>query len=404
MARRLFLGLSTGSSATGVDAALVEVAGTGQDLRLHLVHFLAQPFSRDLRDLLLRASNRQSVEPRQPALIHRVLGETMVQAARQTAEAARIPWQKIMCLGMSGFPLWHDAEGRYPCHLSLGMAPLVAEKTGLTVVSDFRSRDLVVGGQGYPLTPVLDDILFRHPTETRLLVHLGGMATVLYLPPGGGVKNLRAFQATPCTVLLDGLMRLLTNGRESFDAWGKHAVQGCCIEPLLERWLGHPHVQRLPPKTVPWSEFGEGFLQQAVQLARSLERNLHDVLCTATHFVARALADAIRRMGMPLPPRLHLSGGGVRNGLLWRLLGDQLPGMELDKLDSLGVPAEARKALAFAGLAALTLDGTPANAPGATGASGSRLLGSLTPGASDNWARCLKWMAGQNAPLARRAA
>lgn len=404
MSRRLLLGLSTGASACGVDAALVECEGLGLDLRLRPLHFGAQPFPRDLRDLLLRAAGRKPLEARQLAVAHRVLGDVLASTARQTVEETRTPIANLLCVGMSGFPCWHETEGRHPCHLSLGMAALVAEKTGLTVLSDFRSRDLVVGGQGYPLTPLVDHLLFAHPHEPRLLVHLGGMASILYLPAGASLKEIVAAQAAPCMVLLDGLMRLLTSGRESFDPWGKHAVQGRCIEPLLERWLRHPHLQRPAFKPAPRSEFGEEFLQQAVQIARGLERSLHDVLCTAAHLAARAIAAAIRRLVPSLPPYIHLSGGGVRNGLLLRLLGDQLPGVALEKLDVLGIPSEARKATAFAGLAALTLDGIPGNAPAATGAAGARLLGSITPGATANWSRCLSWMVSQTAPLARLAA
>jgi len=306
--------------------------------------------------------------------------------------------QQIHCAGVGGHHAWHEIEGRYPSTLGLGMAAVVAERTGLTVLSDFRSRDLAAGGMGTSLTALVDHLLFRDAQEARVLVHLGSLASVVYLPPDPRPRQVLGFHAGPCNILLDALMRRLTGGRETFDPGGKHAVQGCCIEPLLQRWLAHPVIQRRPPRAVPVHAFGEEFAGQAVQQARQLQGGLHDVLCTATHFVARCVGQAITCYLPQRPARVLVSGGGVHNGFLWKLLEQQVSGLPLEKIDRYGVPAGARKAVAFAGLAALTLDGVPANLTTATGAAGSRLLGSLTPGSPANWARCLSWMGPLAAP------
>jgi anhydro-N-acetylmuramic acid kinase len=277
------------------------------------------------------------------------------------------------------------------------MAAVVAERCGVTTVSDFRARDVAAGGQGVPLAALTDYILFRHPHEGRVLLHLGGLARVVFLPAGCRLHEVVGFEAGPCNVLLDALMRHLTGGRESYDPGGKHAVQGRCIEPLLRAWLAHPYLERRPPKSLPRHAFADEFAAQAVHQARQHHSGLHDLLCTATHFVARGITSALERF---LPPgrridRVFLSGGGVRNGLLWHLLEQQLGGRPLDRTDEVGIPADVRKALSFGMLAALTVDGVPANVPSATGA---RLLGSLTPGSSLNWSRCLAWMAAQTSP------
>jgi anhydro-N-acetylmuramic acid kinase len=230
-----------------------------------------------------------------------------------------------------------------------------------------------------------------------VLVHLGGVTTILALPAAATIKQVIGFQAAPCCLLLDGFIQRLTGGKEAFDAGGKHAVQGYCIEPLLERWLAQPLVQRRPPKAITRRDFGEEFIQHAVHWAKQMNRSLHDLLCTATHFVARATVDGLRRFVPWTPGRALLSGGGVRNGFLWRLLEQQLAPTPLEKIDRCGIPCEARKALAFAALAALTMDGVPSNLPAVTGASGPRLLGSFTPGTPANWSRCLTWMARQAA-------
>jgi anhydro-N-acetylmuramic acid kinase len=399
---RWLIGLASGSSADGVDAALLESAGAGLELKVRLLHALHQPYGRDLRALLLCGSGPGPCEARQLGLLHRLLGETFAAAARQVADRASFSLQRVQCVGCPGHTAWLDTEGRFPATLSLGMAAVVAERTGVTVVSDFRARDLAAGGQGVPLAALADYLLFRHPTEGRALVHLGGMARVVYLPAGCRLHEVIGFEAGPCNVLLDALMRQVSGGRETYDPGGKHAVQGRCLEPLLQRWLGHPYLQRRPPKGIPRHSFGEEFAVQAVHQAREMQAGLHNLLCTATHFVAQGIATSLRRF---LPPgrrldRLLLSGGGVRNGLLWHLLEQQFHGVPLDRTDRFGVPAEARKALSFGILAALTVDGVAANLPSATGAAGSRLLGSLTPGSAGNWARCLHWMAAQTSPAA----
>jgi anhydro-N-acetylmuramic acid kinase len=397
MTQRWYIGLSSGSSLSGVDAALVRIDGAGPDLVPRLERYLHEPHGRDVRELLHRVGT--AAGPRHLALAHRVLGESFASAARQLVEAGSQQWQQILSIGLSGHTAWHSTDGRFPSTLAVGMPAAVAERTGLTVVSDFKSRDVLVGGQGDPLTSHVDSVLFRDNREQRALVHLGRVAMVVWLPSGSGLRDVLGFQAAPCTVVLDGLMRLLTGGREAFDSGGKYAVQGRCLEPLVERWLGHPLFKRKPPRNVPVHDFGDEFLAQAVELVKHQGGNLHDLLCSATHFAARAIAQAIVRYLPAAPDRVLVSGGGARNGLLWRLLEQQLAPAPMERIDRHGVPAGARKALAYATLAALAMDGVPANVPAATGATGPRLLGNFTPGAGQNWARCLAWMAGQTAHL-----
>lgn len=401
MPPRWLIGLASGSSVDGVDAALMELEGTGLEVRVRQLEGLHQPYGAELRALIRRASASAPCEIRQVSILHRLLGETFAAAARTVADRASLSLQRVQCIGCPGQTVWHDVEGRFPSTLSLGMAAVVAERCGVTTISDFRSRDVAAGGQGVPLAALSDYILFRHPQESRLLIHLGGMARLVLVPAGCRIQEVIGFEASPCNVLLDALMDRLTGGKSSFDPGGKHAVQGKCIETLLQSWLNHPYLQRRPPKGLPRYLFGDDFAAAAVQQARQFGSSLHDLLCTATHFVARGITTAVRRF-LPSASRIDrvlLSGGGVRNGLLWRLLEQLFEGVLLQRTDEAGVPADVRKALSFGILAALTLDGVPASVPSATGAAGSRLLGSITPGSSINWARCLAWMAAQTTPL-----
>jgi anhydro-N-acetylmuramic acid kinase len=405
MTRRWFIGMSSGSSLSGIDAALVRVEGTGLDMRLECGPdaFLHFPFTREMRDLLMRVTSGEPMPLERVGMLHRVLGETFSAAIFRLLDQTRFPREHVLALGFPGQTVWHDPDARFPTTLALGMASAVAEGTGITTLGDFRSRDVVVGGKGYPLTPLVDAMLFRDRREHRVLVDLGGFATIVSLQPGKDPWDVAAFQAAPCSMILDRLVHRLTQGREPFDAGGKHAVQGRCLDALLAKWLEHPALQQRPPRTFAADDYGDAFLTRAIEMAQGSAQPIHDLLCTATHFVARAIVDALRRY-VPAADRVLLSGGGVRNGFLWRLLEDNLAPIPLERIDPYGIPAEARKAVAFAGLAALTLDGVPVNLPGVTGAGGSRLLGSFTPGSRENWARCLAWMASATSSGRLRAA
>jgi anhydro-N-acetylmuramic acid kinase len=402
---RSIIGLAPDTSLNGVDAVLLTVQGIGLDLGVRLVHAAHVPYPRDLRSLMLRLGSESAGQARHLSLLDRVLGEILALAARQVADESSLSLREVFCTGFPRHCVWQDPDARYPSLLESGMAAIVAERTGLTVVTDFRSRDLAAGGLGTPIEALADFLLFRNEKEDRAVIHLGGIATLVGLPAGGGQRHIAGLEAGPCNLLLDQLMRHLSDGRQTCDPAGKHAVQGRCLEALLETWLEHPYWQRKPPKAMSPAVFGDVFAAGVAQLARQRGLDHNDLLCTGTHLVARGIALGLRSL-LPdgrLPQRVLLSGSGVRNGLLWQLLEQQLPGTILDRTDSLGVPAKYRRALAFGILAALTLDGVPGNVPSATGASGARHLGNLTPGSANNWARCLTWMA-QQTGMAYRAA
>jgi anhydro-N-acetylmuramic acid kinase len=401
MSTRWVIGLASGSGGEGVDAALVELEGAGLELRARLVHSCRQPFGPELRGMVRSGCGPAPLEVAQIALLHRLLGETFAAAARAVVDQVSFSLQKVLCIGCPGHTVWHESQGRFPATLALGMPAVVAERCGVTTVSDFRSRDVAAGGEGVPVSALADCLLFRHAQEARALIHLGGVARVVYLPAGGRLPAVWGFEAGPCNGLLDGLMRHLTGGRERIDTGGRHAVQGRCLESLVESWLDLPCFQRRPQGALPWNAFGEDFIVRAVDEAREQGGSPLDLLCSATHFVARAITRALAR-ALPgrRPDRVLLSGGGVRNGLLWRLLEQGLGGVEVVRTDDMSVPAAAREAVVSALLATLTLDGVPGNLPSATGAAGSRLLGNLTPGSSGNWSRCLTWMAAHAVPTA----
>ncbi|MBY0456230.1 MAG: anhydro-N-acetylmuramic acid kinase, partial [Gemmataceae bacterium] len=338
--------------------------------------------------------------PLLPPEFGRTIAETAVFAARQALSKAGVSPRDTFVAGFLeparpavAVPVpWSEVSER------------VAEQTGITVVHGFADRDRAVNGTGRLVTAAADFLLLRDPAESRLLVHLGAVSGVLLVPAGGTVSSVSGFEAGPGNQLLDAILFHGTRGKEPPAGVGKVGVQGRCLDPLLARWAEHPHLTRTPPKTVHPEAFGRSFLLAAFDAVRQLGGSLPDLLCTATHLVARAIGDAVRLLSPHAARRVVLTGGGVRNGFLWQLVAKHLGACE--RADAVGVPALARNAAAAAALAALTCDGVAGNLPLLTGATGGRLLGHISPGDGRNWARCAAWMADQTGdyPRATRAA
>lgn len=375
MTQRLLLGLALGSGREGIDAALVRITGTGLAAVPTVERFARTPLLPLLRD----AVRRDAYSPRE-------LGDAFTQAARQIITRNGLDLRSVLLAGL------HVPRG-----ISLDLlGELVAEQTGVSVWCRFADRDAAAGGAGRPWTPAADYPLAKHPTEDRILVHLGHVASVLFLPANAKITELIAFDAGPCGQLLDAFVRQGTRERELMDAGGTRAVQGQCLDDLLADWLTHPHFVRKPPKPL-MSEFGAPFVSAAFVAAKHRDATLADLLCTATHFIARAIGFGCRQFLPPTkrPRSILASGGGVRNGFLWQLLQQQFPGELLRRTDDIGLPALGRNAVAAAVLAGLTLDGVAANLPLLTGASGGRLVGRFIPGDPRNWASVTAWAAEQ---------
>lgn len=366
---RLIAGLAVGSRRRSVRAALVSIDGLG----LH-----ARP-----------AAIRTSEWPPQGDA-----AEAQADAVLRLAHAAGQDALSLQAVGVLGPPA--DAD-------------VLAERTGVTAVTDFAARDAAAGGCAAPLTALADLLLFGHPREDRLLIHLGRATSVVALPAGGAVSDVVSFEAAPGGGLLDELMRVWSGGAYELDAGGTHAVQGRRLPGLAERWLGDAFFDRRPPKSLPAVAFGPDFVREAGDTTRAVGGTLQDLACTAAHFVADAVGASCSRW---LPARdwsVYYSGGGSRNGMLRRLIDERLRPAASGPLGEVGVPASHRAAAAAAVLAGLLLDGVPADAPHLTGCQGGRLLGRLTPGCAEHWAGCLRWMASHAydpvpaRPLARAA-
>ncbi len=364
------VGLMSGTSCDGVDAAVVEVERRDR-MRVRTLATWSRPYTQEERQALLRLSSPQAtVEDvcRQNFQI----GERLAEAALEALSRAALKPREVHLVASHGHTAWH-----VPGHstLQLGEAAVVAERTGLPVVSNFRARDVAAGGQGAPLVPYLDWLLFLHPQRNRAVQNLGGIGNVTWIPAGGDPEQVVAFDTGPGNMVIDGVVALLTGAR--YDDGGELAAEGTPHRALVYELLQDPYFAQPPPKSTGREVFGASYAEALVARARSLGVSDQDVVATATYLTARTVADSYRFVGRV--DEVLLSGGGVHNKTLVRWIQDLLAPIPVRTVAEEGVDPDFKEAVAFAVLGALTAWGLVGNLPSATGARRAVILGDLTP-------------------------
>jgi anhydro-N-acetylmuramic acid kinase len=365
----LAVGLMSGTSLDGVDAALVEILPRAEGYEVTLRKFQTRPFERDLREALLAALPPNAGGLSALAQLHRSLGR-----AYAAAVGAIAPADPIGYVASHGQTVWHDGAAHIT--LQVGDAFEIREAAKTTVCYDFRSADCVAGGHGAPLTAYVDALLLSSPSQDRVAVNLGGIANVTFLKAGARPQDVRAFDTGPANMLLDAFVRARTHGAQSFDRGGALAAAGRVDEALLDAMLRDAYFEASPPKTTGREHFGVQFLGLHAEALGRL--SLEEGVATLTELSAATIAQAVARQGFA-GARVLVSGGGARNRVLLSRLAARLERSQVETTDALGIPADAKEAIVFAVLGYETLRGRAANALGATGAARRVALGAIAP-------------------------
>ena len=373
---RFAIGLMSGTSCDGVDAALVRIKGTGAEMAVKPMHFETFPYDKEMRTRLLAPR----MDAREVCALNFELGAVLAEAAAETLKVAHAEPCEVDFIASSGHTVAHlpprnsDQIGT----LQIGEPAVIAERCRILVVSDFRQRDMAAGGQGAPLIPYADWVLFHREDRTAAFLNIGGIANITIVPPRA--EDLLAFDTGPGNMAIDGAIRLLTSGEKQMDKGGKIAARGVVIDEFLDYLLGHPYFNDLPPKSTGREDFGpEVYIRDA--LASRRDHSVEDLMATVTTAVAYSIVRAFNRFIKPKydVSRFVISGGGAHNETLIKRIKSGLPGITMRLSDSYGIPVDAREAIAFAILGNETICGTPANFPQATGASHAVVLGKITP-------------------------
>ncbi len=378
------VGLMSGTSLDGIDAALCEIDGTPPALRAQILATVSVPYERDFRGRLLALCSPGTIDD--ACRLSFELGERFADAVRQVTDDT----QSIDLIGSHGQTIWHDVDNRHVTStLQIGSASVIAERTGITTISNFRERDIAAGGQGAPLTSYVDWLLLRHPDQWRAVQNIGGIGNVTLLPPLSDMQSpMLAFDTGPGNVLIDALVAMITNGTHHYDEDGAIAAEGTVDVAWLADLLTHPYFQQPPPRTTGRELFSTAMAVELLVTGRS--RNLRDVdiVATVTALTAHSIADAYQRYAPHSPPEVILGGGGARNQTLVQMLSDALPATIIQTHEAIGVDSDFKEALVFAVLAYETWHNRVGCLPAQTGASHGTVLGQITPG--NNYAALIK--------------
>ncbi len=383
---RKIIGLMSGTSVDGIDAALVELCGDGTRSDVRLLGFGFTRFPGDLRREILELNDPVSGRVDRICRMHAVLGEWFATAALAVCEETGIPATDVDAIGSHGQTVHHQPElfeafgVSVRATLQLGDPSVIAERTGLTTVADFRARDVAAGGQGAPLVPLVDFLLFRSEQAGRVMLNIGGIANVTVLPRACEAHEVFAFDTGPGNMLIDGLVSALTDGEKRYDVDGAMAREGTVYGPLLNELMEHPFLTTDPPKSTGRESFGRALADRVLRDGRDVSGP--DLVRTATAFTARSIVGALDRFVSPhcQVREVVMSGGGADNPALVDMLNEALGPVDLVRVDALGIPSDAKEAVAFAVLANETLEGRVGNLPRVTGASRSVVLVAVIPG------------------------
>jgi anhydro-N-acetylmuramic acid kinase len=364
-------GAMSGTSADGVDVAVCSIAGSGVDPTVKLLGFASLSYADELRQLIHTSRSTGSISLRDFARIGRMVALVYVDTVREACASAGIRPEQLDAVAAHGQTLFHDP----PLTIQQFDPAVVAHALDCPVVSDFRRADLAAGGQGAPLVPLADYALFRSREQTRLLLNIGGIANLTFLPKSAGVESVRAFDTGPGNCLSDAVSR--SAGRH-IDVGGKVALSGTAHLQIVNEFLSDPFFHQSPPRSTDGPAMVTLFQQLVRSIAPAL--SIEDQLATAARIVATSVRQAVDRF-LPASAidQVVVAGGGVFNAAIDRELCASFSGVSVVDSASLGIPVDQREAIAFAVLGAATLTQQPSNLPSVTGAAGPVVLGSVTP-------------------------
>jgi anhydro-N-acetylmuramic acid kinase len=394
----IVVGLMSGTSVDGIDAAVISVEHVDDTLEVHLLAYSESAFDETLREHIHTQFDPERSRVDELCEINVLIGEAFAAAAQTALTRAGV---KADLVASHGQTLWHQvAPGHTRSTLQLGEPSVIAERLGITTVADFRPRDIAAGGQGAPLASWGDALLFGDPELSRAIQNIGGIGNVTWVPPGAHWEAMLAFDTGPGNALIDHVVWRLTGGSARYDQDGAIAASGRVSDELLAELLAHPYFVAQPPKTTGRELFGAQFADAFIDRASTERRSVADLVATLTAFTAHSIADQYRRFLPGRPDEVIVGGGGSRNPVLMGLLTELLDPAQLRLHEDFGLPSIGREAVYFALMGHEALFGRVNTVPSCTGAGHAVVMGKVVPGA--NYRGLMQSVASSSAARPRR--
>src|ERR1700693_6002464 len=380
------IGLMSGTSLDGIDAVLVRISRNGQTLRMKVLGFETRAFSAHLRAMILGVSGGNATTPRTPHLNYS-LGELFEESCLKLVSRAGFTISKVDLIGSHGQTVWHSpywipqGNRRIRSSFQVGELAVIAERTGVTTVGDFRPGDIAAGGEGAPLAPYFHKAFAGKKGKSRLILNMGGISNLTYLPAKPG-RPVLAFDTGPGNMLIDGLLEQFTGGKMKMDRNGRMAARGKVHIEILSDLMENPYLVQKPPKSTGREIFGAPFIDDLMKIKRNLKLSAEDLTATVTAFTATSIWMNCERFILSQGPidEVVAGGGGVRNPVLMDMLEKMFHPIPILRFEEIGLDSKAVEAMAFALFAYDTIHGTPNNLPSATGAKRSVVMGKIVPG------------------------
>lgn len=374
----IVVGLMSGTSVDGIDAAVVDIAAHDHELSVRVLAYSESPIDEMLRQRIHALFDPATSRIDEVCEVNVLIGEAFAAAAQAAISEAGI---KADLIASHGQTVWHQvAPGHTRSTLQLGEPSVIAERSGITTVADFRPRDIAAGGQGAPLASWGDALLFGDEQLSRAVQNIGGIGNVTWVPPGAQWEAMLAFDTGPGNALIDHAVWRLTGGAARYDANGEMAAQGRVDDRQLAQLLAHPYFVAQPPKSTGRELFGAQFADTFIEHATASGLSAADVVATLTAFTAHSIADQYRRFLPGRPDEVILGGGGSRNPILVQLLGELLDPAQLRQHEDFGLPSLGREAVYFALMGHEALFGRANTVPSCTGAVHPVVMGKIVPG------------------------
>lgn len=375
--KKTVIGLMSGTSADGVDVALVEITGTGLITAFELIAFETVPYTPEIRTRIFNLFSVETASVDEICTMNFVLGKLFAESTLTVLEKVGMAPTQVDLIGSHGQTIHHMPFAPTPATLQIGEPAVIAHETGIPTIADFRVADVAAGGQGAPLIAYPDFLLFHHLTQTIGLLNIGGIANLTVLPAGKGIEAVQASDTGPGNMILDACVDMITDGTKQFDENGELARQGTVCEPLLTQWLTHPFFELSPPKTTGREMFGTTFAITCLQQIKKHGISDHDGLATLTALTVESIAQYYTDFVETKTPLdiLYVSGGGARNPLMMDGLAEAFAPIPVVDVAKKGISSDAKEAIAFAILANEAVHGNFGNVPNATGASCGKVLG-----------------------------